>query len=71
MDITKLSRVIAMKYEYEIKKNHITEFKNDLMSGKWGLEFLRKNDAFLIESRLQSFLRTREWCLKNHPELLL
>jgi hypothetical protein len=61
-----------MKYEYEIKKNHITEFENDLMSGKWGLEFLKKNDAFfLIDGRLQCFLRTREWCLENHPELLL
>ncbi len=60
-----------MNYEYEIKKNHITEFENDLMSGKWGLEFLKKNDAFTPIGRLQSFLRTREWCLENHPELLL
>jgi hypothetical protein len=63
-----------MKYEYKIEKNSITEFKDSLVGETFDLEFLKKNYTcwHISDYELrQCFLRTKEWCLENHPELLL
>jgi hypothetical protein len=74
MVTSRSSRITTMKYKYKIEKNSITEFENDLMGGNWNFEFLKKNNTcwHISEYEIQQcFLRTKEWCLENHIELLL
>ena len=63
-----------MKYEYKIKDGSVTEFENKIYNANWSFEFLKKDTAPSILSFMgvaDSFHRTKEWVLKNHPELLL
>jgi hypothetical protein len=63
-----------MNYTYKIKNNLVTEFKNKAYN-EWNFEILKKNTAPNILSFIgfdeNSFYRTKEWLLRNHPELLL
>jgi hypothetical protein len=69
-----------MNYNYLIEKDGIQEnfdgkilfwswhdFKkqNSTMAGMW------YNRKYTLKVRQSSFLRTKEWLLQNHPELIL
>ena len=63
-----------MNYRYKIKNDSVTEFENKIYNGNWSFEFLKKNTApslFSFMGVADSFHRTKEWLLQNHPELLL
>jgi hypothetical protein len=51
----------------------IIEFLNDEFQESWYLAFLKKNrmNDFIVLHLRDSFERTRNWVLQNHPELLL
>lgn len=71
-----------MNYSYELKNSDysqdvseimIMEFLNDEFQESWYLSYLkinRMNDFGVLHLR-NSFVRTRNWVLQNHPELLL
>jgi hypothetical protein len=70
------SGVNDMNYRYEIENdsNSVTEFKNKIYNGNWSFEFLKKDTApslFSFMGVADSFQRTKEWILKNHPELMI
>ncbi len=75
MATTKSSGINIMNYKYKIKNNSVTEFKNKIYNGNWSFEFLKKNTVpslFLFMGVApDSFYRTKEWILHNHPEFLL
>ena len=71
-----------MNYTYEFKNSDysqdvsemmIMEFLNDEFQESWYMRYLKKNriDNFMVLHLKDSFERTRNWVLKNHPELLL
>jgi hypothetical protein len=71
-----------MNYTYEIKNSDyspdisemmIIEFLNDEFQESWYMRYLKKNriDNFMVLHLRDSFERTRNWVLQNHPELLL
>ncbi len=63
-----------MKYEYKIKDESVTEFENKIYNGNWSFEFFKKDTApslFSFMGVADSFQRTKEWILKNHPELMI
>jgi hypothetical protein len=65
-----------MNYNYEIKDDiyhiendkQIIEFINNKYNRIWHLTVLRKK---FYPLEFDSFQRTRNWMLQNHPELLL
>ena len=65
-----------MNYSYEIKDDiyhiendkQIIEFINNKYNRIWYLTVLRKK---FYPLEFDSFQRTRNWMLQNHPELLL
>jgi hypothetical protein len=65
-----------MNYSYEIKDDiyhiendkQIIEFINNKYNRIWYLTVLRKK---FYPLEFDSFQRTRNWVLQNHPELLL
>lgn len=68
-----------MNYTYEIKNSDlhyetiIIEYLNDEFQDWWysdSLKNKRINDFTVLHLR-ESFQRTKQWVLKNHPELLL
>ena len=71
-----------MNYTYEIKNSDysqgisemiIIEYLNDEFQDSWYLDFLKKNriNDFSVLHLRNSFTRTRNWVLKNYPEILL
>lgn len=86
MDTKKSSRINAMNYRYEIQifeninetyflKKFVVEFLGEKRIHVWAVgSLMEKNlddNSFYNDRSLQSFLRTREWAQKNHPELML
>lgn len=37
----------------------------------WAINELKDKDTVILNTSYESFKRTREWTLENHPELLL
>jgi len=71
-----------MNYSYEIKNSDyspdisemmIIEYLNNEYQDSWYLDYLKKNrmNDFTVLHLRDSFVRTRNWVLQNHPELLL
>ena len=71
-----------MNYRYELKNSDysqdlsemmIIEYLNDEYQDSWYLASLktRSINDFMIFHLKDSFKRTRNWMLQNHPELLL
>ena len=71
-----------MNYTYEIKNSDyspdisemmIIEYLNDQFQDSWYMRYLKKNriDDLRVLHLRNSFMRTRNWVLQNHPELLL
>jgi len=79
--VTKPSRMVVMSYIYELTNNTVTEYDSVTYEHieKWHVDSLRANnfkniseDANIKLKRIgASYLRAREWVLKNHPELML
>lgn len=81
MDTKKLPGINVMSYRYALHKDKVIEYSGD-ESKKWGLNLLRNtinmtvninaNASNLELKKLkESAIRSREWVLENHPELLL
>ena len=71
-----------MNYSYQLKNSDysqdvseimIMEFLNDKFQESWYLSYLKINRTsdFIVLHLRDSFERTRNWVLQNHPELLL
>ena len=71
-----------MNYSYKLKNSDysqdvseimIMEFLNDEFQESWYLSYLKINRTsdFIVLHLRNSFVRTRNWMLQNHPELLL
>ena len=69
-----------MNYTYEIKNSDyspdiseimIIEFLNDEFHDMWYLVVLKNGRMGDFPASFDSFERTRNWMLQNHPELLL
>ena len=71
-----------MNYSYQLKNSDysqdvseimIMEFLNDEFQESWYLSYLKINRTsdFIVLHLRNSFERTRNWVLQNHPELLL
>lgn len=74
MDVRKSHGDAIMNYTYEIILNNedgivIIEDNKETISDKWLLNTI-VNYGHVWKGN-PSFLRTREWVTKNHPELLL
>lgn len=78
MDTSESSRTVTMKYTYEIKDSiyspngmEITELLDDEFYDMWYLVVLKNGRMGDFPATFDSFERTRNWVLQNHPELLL
>ena len=67
-----------MKYTYEIKDSiyspngmEITEYLDDEFHDMWYLVVLKNSHQNDFPASFDSFERTKNWVLQNHPELLL
>jgi hypothetical protein len=70
-----------MNYTYELKNNTVTEYDDVTHESieNWHIDSLRTKNFKNIEtdSNLKlkhigaSYLKTRQWALKNYPELML
>lgn len=67
-----------MKYTYEIKDSiyypngmEITEYLDNEFCDMWYLVVLKNSHQNDFPATFDSFERTRNWVLQNHPELLL
>ena len=75
------SGVITMSYIYELTNNTVTEYDGVTYESieNWHMDSLRANSfknfgedsSNKLKYIAKSYLRTREWTLKNHPELFL
>lgn len=79
MDTSESSRTVTMNYTYEIKDSiyspdgiEITEYLDDEFSyHNWYLVVLKNSHQNDFPATFDSFERTKNWVLQNHPELLL
>jgi hypothetical protein len=67
-----------MNYTYEIADaaysntgKEIIEFLDNQFNNSWYLLALKNNTTPFMLADLNSFKRTQQWILNNHPELLL
>ena len=68
-----------MKYNYDIKDQNVYEYELENESKRgyiWKIEYLKteydKNPLVERGQKLEdSFNRTRNWLIKNHPEYLI
>jgi hypothetical protein len=73
--------MVAMSYIYELTNNTVTEYDGVTYESieNWHMDSLRANifknfgedSNNKLKHIAKSYLRTREWTLKNHPELML
>ena len=70
---TKSSRDVNMNFTYEIKNEYIVEHLNIKCSELWYIPYLLKDISQMsMNKRLtQSFIRTKNWLIENHPEVLI
>jgi hypothetical protein len=80
MVIRKTSRVINMNYDYQIINEEqilkVAELKRGNKVGYcWKIEHLKKDYTFtsfiLNEDSINSFNRTQNWLIENHPEYMI
>jgi hypothetical protein len=72
-----------MNYIYKIleQKDGIKEIDENEIKMVWSISDLKKESPGIVsmwfnrnqtkEKRIESFKRTKEWLLKNHPEILI
>ena len=65
-------KIIFMNYNYILQDNYVVEREiGKIYHFTWTFTILKANSLYVETELMSSFQRTKNWILKNYPELLL